>query len=162
MIVRAIGTLILGLMLAGPAVAVEPGEQLADPALEARARELSKDIRCLVCQNQSIDDSNAGLARDLRVILRERITAGDSDDDIREFLVQRYGDFVLLNPPVKAETYVLWYGPVAIGAFGLLAVIVFLRRRPAAQTAKPLSEEELARVDRLVAEIDTGTNEKTS
>ena len=94
------------LLPVGGAIALQPNEVLKDPELEARARNLSKDIRCLVCQNQSIDDSNAGLARDLRVLVRERLSEGDSDEQIRDFLVKRYGDFVLLKP-VKASTYVM-------------------------------------------------------
>ena len=105
--------------------AVQPNEVLNDPELEARARNLSKDIRCLVCQNQSIDDSNAGLARDLRVLVRQRLTKGDSDEQILDFLVNRYGDFVLLKPPVKLSTYALWYGPIAIFIFGVIGLIVF-------------------------------------
>jgi len=125
------------------ALAVEPDEMLDDPALEARAREISREIRCLVCQNQSIDDSNADLARDLRIIVRERLLAGDSDGEVRQYLVDRYGDFVLLEPPVKPATYLLWFGPVAIFAAAALGVVLYLRRRqaPAAAPA-PLSEAE--------------------
>ena len=102
------------LLLAAPAFAVEPGEMLADPALEARAREISKELRCLVCQNQSIDDSDATLARDLRIVVRERLTAGDTDSETVAFIVDRYGDFVLLRPPFKASTLILWIGPALI------------------------------------------------
>lgn len=94
-------------VLTGPALSVEPNEVLKDPVLEKRARVISKRLRCLVCQNQSIDDSNAGLARDLRVLVRQRLTAGDSNRAVVEFVVARYGDFVLLRPPVKPTTYVL-------------------------------------------------------
>ena len=131
--------------------AVQPNEVLNDPELEARARNLSKDIRCLVCQNQSIDDSNAGLARDLRVLVRQRLTKGDSDEQILDFLVNRYGDFVLLKPPVKLSTYALWYGPIAIFIFGVIGLIIFLRgRRPsiASQTVA-LSEDEERRISAL-------------
>ena len=131
--------------------AVQPNEVLNDPELEARARNLSKDIRCLVCQNQSIDDSNAGLARDLRVLVRQRLTKGDSDEQILDFLVNRYGDFVLLKPPVKLSTYALWYGPIAIFIFGVIGLIVFLRgRRPSigSQTVA-LSEDEERRISAL-------------
>lgn len=144
-------------LLAAPAFAVEPGEMLKDPALEARARELSKEVRCLVCQNQSIDDSNAGLAKDLRVILRERLLAGDSDGEIKTFLVDRYGDFVLLKPPVKAETLLLWYGPFGVGILGAIGVAVFLLRRPAGGAAEvpvPLSDDERKRIDVLLSEQD--------
>ncbi|UUX51444.1 cytochrome c-type biogenesis protein CcmH [Nisaea acidiphila] len=153
--------LVLALFLCGlalPALAVNPSEMLEDPAQEARARELSKEIRCLVCQNQSIDDSNAGLARDLRVLLRERIVAGDDDAEIKEFLVERYGDFVLLKPPVKMSTYVLWYGPLAVGLLGAIGVAIFLLRRRGSDTASvapaPLSDEEKRRVEALLEEQD--------
>ncbi len=141
------------LAVAAPAGAVLPDEMLADPVLEARARDISKNLRCLVCQNQSIDDSDAGLARDLRVIVRERLVAGDSDSAVIDFVVDRYGDFVLLNPPFKATTYVLWIGPAVIGALGLLAVIVFFRRRRAqagGEVSPPLSDEEKKRFDALI------------
>ncbi|MBO6559353.1 MAG: cytochrome c-type biogenesis protein CcmH [Nisaea sp.] len=152
---------ILGLVLICltlPVLAVEPAEMLKDPALEARARELSKEVRCLVCQNQSIDDSNAGLAKDLRVLLRERLVAGDSDAEIKEFLVERYGDFVLLKPPVKASTYVLWYGPLAVGVLGAIGVAVFLLRRRGGKAEDvapaPLSDEEQRRIAALLDEQD--------
>lgn len=154
-------SLIFGLVLtclALPALAVEPAEILKDPALEARARELSKEIRCLVCQNQSIDDSNAGLAKDLRVLLRERLVAGDSDTEIKAFMVERYGDFVLLKPPVKASTYALWYGPLAVGVLGAVGVAVFLLRRRGggaeSVTPAPLSDEEQRRIAALLDEQD--------
>ena len=121
--------LLVLLALASPAKAVEPRERLADPALEARARELSREVRCLVCQNESIDDSDADLAHDLRVLLRERIAAGDSDGQALRFLVSRYGDFVLLEPPVEPATYVLWFGPPAILALGAVGAVFYLRRR---------------------------------
>lgn len=129
------------LLCTNVAIAVNPEEVLKDPALEARARTLSVDIRCLVCQNQSIDDSDAGLAKDLRKLLRERLTAGDSDEDIKKFLVARYGKFVLLRPPVQGETYLLWFGPLLILLLGGIGVIVFVRRQRA-KTA-PASEAGL-------------------
>ena len=149
---KAALVLILALVWS-PAGAVLPDEMLADPVLEARARDISKNLRCLVCQNQSIDDSDAGLARDLRIVVRERLVAGDSDGAVIEFVVARYGDFVLLNPPFKATTYVLWIGPAVIGAFGLLAVIVFFRRRRAmadGEAPAPLSDEEKNRYEALM------------
>ncbi len=142
--------LLLALWLAAPAAAVEPDEMLADPALEARARAIGKEIRCLVCQNQSIDDSAADLARDLRLVLRERLLAGDSDDEVRQYLAVRYGDFVLLRPPVKPRTYALWFGPLAVLAAGAFGVWLMLGRR--ASPAAPLSEAERRRLDRLVAD----------
>jgi cytochrome c-type biogenesis protein CcmH len=140
--------------LASPASAVDPGELLADPALEARAREVSKELRCLVCQNQSIDDSDAELARDLRLLVRERVAAGDSNEEVVDYVVSRYGDFVLLKPPFKASTYLLWLGPAVILAIGLAAVAVFYRRR--AKDAVPsgasaaLSDGEHERLARLL------------
>jgi len=144
------------LLPVGGAIAVQPNEVLKDPELEARARNLSKDIRCLVCQNQSIDDSNAGLARDLRVLVRERLSEGDSDEQILDFLVKRYGDFVLLKPPVKASTYALWYGPIVIFVLGVIGLVVFMRgRRPtAAIQPAALSEDEERRISALLDEND--------
>ena len=145
---------ILLAQLALPAAGVEPDEILADPALESRARSISKQLRCLVCQNQSIDDSDAPLARDLRIVVRERLTAGASDAEVMGFVTARYGDFVLLSPPFKAGTYALWLGPAAILLIGLAAVAVFLRRRRAAPAAElsALSEGERIRLDRLLDE----------
>lgn len=156
--------LALGLtgMTMPPAWAVNPDEVLSDPALEQRAREISKGLRCLVCQNQSIDDSDAGLAKDLRVIVRERLVAGDSDGQVVDFVVSRYGDFVLLKPPFKASTLVLWLGPAAITGAGLIAVVMFFRRRRLAvaevQTGseatapKPLSDDEQRRLDEILGD----------
>ena len=151
---RWLSALLLALALAAPALAVQPGEELSDPALEARARDLSREIRCLVCQNQSIDDSEADLARDLRLILRERIAAGDSDAEVKEFLVARYGDFVLLDPPVKPATWLLWFGPAAILLVALLGGLLYLRRSPALPEAAPLDPAERAELDRLLARED--------
>ncbi len=142
--------LLLAVTVAAPAMAVEPHEILNDPALEARARDISKILRCLVCQNQSIDDSNAGLARDLRVIVRERLTAGDSDDAVIAFVTSRYGDFVLLKPPFKSTTYLLWGGPGIILLIGLVAVVVTFRRRAAQPSyAAPLTDDEMQRLEKL-------------
>lgn len=146
-----LAALLVALPLA--ALAVEPGEELKDPVLEARARILSRDIRCLVCQNQSIDDSNAPLARDLRLIVRERLVAGDSDDGIIQYLVARYGDFVRLQPPMKPATYALWFGPAAILAMGAAGILIFFaRRRRRVEAPVPLSTEERVRLDRLLAD----------
>jgi cytochrome c-type biogenesis protein CcmH len=141
------------LALPGAAPAVEADEMLADPALEARARALSKELRCLVCQNQSIDDSDADLARDLRLLVRERIEAGDSDEAVLRFVVERYGDFVLLRPPVKPSTYLLWAMPaILLGGAVLLALAFYRRRgRPAPAGDKPLTADERARLDELLA-----------
>jgi len=132
--------------------AVEPGEMLSDPALEARARAISRDIRCLVCQNQSIDDSQAELAHDLRVLIRERLQAGDSDAQVRDFLVARYGDFVLLEPPLKPKTYLLWFGPAAILLVALLSIAIYFRRRRNEPAPAALSAEEQARLRALLAD----------
>ena len=145
-------TLILLAALTAPALAVEPSERLADPALEARARHLSEELRCLVCQNESIDASAAPLAHDLRVLLRERITAGDSDAQAVKFLTDRYGDFVLLKPPVKPATYVLWFGPIAVLVFAAGGSLFYLRRRKAAPEAAPLSPAETNQLERLMKE----------
>jgi len=149
--------LLLALVLAPPALAVEPGEMLKDPALEARARAISEEIRCVVCQNQSIDDSAADLAADLRRLVRERLLAGDSDQQVRDFLVARYGDFVLLDPPLKPKTWLLWYGPGAIFVLALAAVAVYFRRRRGAALAPPpLSADEAQRLESLLADAGEG------
>ena len=138
--------------LAAEAYAVEPSERLADPALEARARALSQELRCLVCQNQSIDESNADLAHDLRILLRRRLLAGDTDRQILDYVVARYGQFVLLDPPFEPATYLLWLAPgvLVVGAGGLLLVRAH-RRRPDAGLP-PLTEEERARAALLLGE----------
>ena len=146
---RALAFVFLAFSLALPAAAVEPGEVLDDPVLERRARDISKDLRCLVCQNQSIDDSNADLARDLRILVRERLVAGDNDTAVIAFIVARYGDYVLLDPPFKGSTYVLWIGPGVIFAFGAAALVLFLRRRTSA-APPPLTEEEARIVEALM------------
>ncbi len=143
------------------ALAVEPDEILDDPALEGRARELSEDIRCLVCQNESIDSSNAELAKELRILVRERLVAGDSDQEVLDYLVERYGDFVLLNPPFKPQTYLLWFGPAAILLFGGLAVAAYFRQRrkdtgPAPAPAPSLSAEEQKRLNEILKEDGGG------
>ncbi|MFM8800559.1 MAG: cytochrome c-type biogenesis protein CcmH [Tagaea sp.] len=153
MTLRRIGfALLFAAFGAAPAWAVLPHERLADPALEARARALSLELRCQVCQNQSIDDSNAPLAADLRRIVRERLSAGDSDPAVLDFVVRRYGDYVLLRPPVREDTYALWYGPFAVLILGAVGAAVYLRRRrPDAQAAAPaLSEAEEKRLRALL------------
>jgi cytochrome c-type biogenesis protein CcmH len=142
--------IVLLLLLAGPAFAVLPHERLADPALEARARLLSLELRCQVCQNQSIDDSNAPLAADLRRLVRERLTAGDSDAAVLDFVVRRYGDYVLLRPPVREDTFVLWFGPLAILLAGAIGSIVYLRRRKPQGEAAALSADEERRLKAIV------------
>jgi cytochrome c-type biogenesis protein CcmH len=146
--------LFLSLALALPVLttnAVEPRERLADPALEARARTISGELRCLVCQNESIDESNADLAHDIRILVRERLVAGDTNAQTIQAVVNRYGSFVLLKPPVEPATYVLWYGPPLLVALGLVGTAVWLRRRYVAPvTVAPLSAEERRRLDRLL------------
>ena len=143
--------LLLALVTTAPSLAVQPDEMLKDPALEARARTLSSELRCLVCQNQSIDDSEAPLARDLRLLVRERLTQGDSDTQVLDFLVSRYGQFVLLRPRLELQTIILWGLPPAAllaGVIGLL--ITSRRRRKFAVDAAPLSREEQQRLSTLV------------
>jgi cytochrome c-type biogenesis protein CcmH len=155
------GVVSAGIVLVSPAVALEPSERLADPALESRARGLSAQLRCLVCQNQSIDDSNAPLAKDLRLLVRERLQQGESDTQVMDYVVARYGDFVLLKPPFKVSTLMLWIAPplglLAIG-YALLRTSGFLGATPATAgagaTAAPLSAEEEARLRSLVDDGD--------
>ena len=143
--------LVLAALPARPAVA--PDEILADPALEARARGITKQLRCLVCQNQSIDDSNAPLARDLRLLVRERLKAGDNDNAALAFVVARYGDFVLLRPPVKATTWLLWFGPALLLIAGALFLWLRAGRKTAATVvAAPLSEDEQKKLDALIGD----------
>ncbi len=142
---------IVALMTWWPAGAVEPNEILADPALEARARDISRGLRCVVCQNESIDESNADLAHDLRVLVRERLVAGDSDEQVVQYIVDRYGDFVLLRPPVKPETYLLWASPAILLLIAAVLIAIYLRRhRRIGAAAPPLTAEEQARVDALL------------
>ncbi len=148
-VLLALGLLIWSL----PALAVLPGEMLSDPLLEARARAISQDLRCLVCQNQSIDDSNAPLARDLRLLVRERLKAGDSDRAVVEYVTARYGDFARLKPPFQPNTWVLWLGPLAVVLLGGAAVLWRLRgvgAGPVETAPPPLSAEERARLAGLL------------
>ncbi len=146
---KAALVLLLTLLLAMPALAVDPDEVLADPALEARARTISADLRCLVCQNQSIDDSDADLARDLRLIVRERLAAGDSDAAVVRYIVDRYGEFVLLRPVVAPHTIVLWAAAPLALAIGGIAILIGLRRRRRAAAEGPLTKEEAAALAEL-------------
>ena len=136
--------LFCALLVAGPVAAVLPEEQLADPVLEARAREISRELRCVVCQNQSIDDSDAPLAADLRAIVRERLTAGDTNEEVMAYIVARYGSFVLLKPPLDPQTILLWTAPLLVLIPGGLGVALYLRRRGRAGAGDltPLSDEE--------------------
>ncbi len=149
---KALALAALIALAASPAAAIGAGEALDDPALEARARAIGKELRCLVCQNQSIDDSNAGLAKDLRRLVRERLVTGDSDDAVKDYIVARYGDFVLLRPPFKAKTYALWLGPAVILLLAGAGTAVYLRRqgRRGLVAVAPLTPEEQERLERLL------------
>ena len=138
-------------LVAAPALAVQPDEVLKDPALEARARMLSAELRCMVCQNQSIDDSDAPLAKDLRILVRERLAAGETDAEVKAFLVARYGDFVLLRPPLEWRTAILWSAPFLVLLAGVATAILALRRRrkrPVGPT--PLSAAEKQALDDIL------------
>jgi cytochrome c-type biogenesis protein CcmH len=153
MFARRLALSILALLAPLAALAVEPDEILSDAKLEARARALSGELRCMVCQNESIDESHAELARDLRLLVRERLRAGDGDDEIRAFLVQRYGDFILLKPPFKLATWLLWGAPFLVLATGAGAIIFAIRRRrPGLDPVEPLSQSERARLAALLGE----------
>jgi cytochrome c-type biogenesis protein CcmH len=149
--------LMLSLLAGGPAHAVQPDEVLGNPQLESRARALSRELRCMVCQNQSIDDSDAPLARDLRILVRERLSAGDSDEMVLDFLVKRYGQFVLLRPKFEPQTALLWFTPLIVLALGAIVVALAWRRRsrsseqsPATAATDHLTQAEQARVAELV------------
>ncbi len=144
-IISAIATL--------PANAVNPDEVLKDPALEARARELSTKLRCLVCQNQSIDDSDADLARDLRLLVRERLTAGDSNSQVLDYLVARYGEFVLLSPRISAKTYLLWGTPIFLLMLGGIVLVISQRKRAKAKPIN-LSSAEKAALAKILSDRD--------
>jgi len=149
---RVLFAVLLLVLSVSPGFAVEPGEVLDDPVLEARARKISKGLRCVVCQNQSIDSSDADLAGAMRVLVRERLVAGDSNVEVNNYMVSRYGDFVLLKPPLKKSTYVLWFGPLLIIGLGILTLIIFYRRRRSLVAATPegLSDEERRRLETLL------------
>ena len=138
------------LLLAVPALAVLPDEMLADQHLEARARAVSQQLRCMVCQNQTIDDSDAPLARDLRLLVRERLVRGDSDEQAVAYIVARYGHYVLLQPPFEAATLLLWLGPAAFIGLGGAGVSLYLKSRRTVAADAPLSPEDSARVDALL------------
>jgi cytochrome c-type biogenesis protein CcmH len=153
---KMLRSFIIGVALLGatPVLAVQPDEILNDPALEQRARALSRDLRCMVCQNQSIDDSDAPLARDLRVLVRERLQAGDSDKQVIDYLTDRYGDFVLLKPRFTTKTALLWALPALVLVGGAFGLAMFLRRQRAeatetAEAARPLTPEEQKRLAEL-------------
>ncbi len=136
------------LLIGGAAFAVQPDEVLKDPALEKRARDISAGLRCLVCQNQSIDDSDAQLAKDLRLLVRERLVAGDNDQQVRDYLVRRYGEFVLLRPTLRTQTILLWLTPAVVLVLGAFGAYMALRRRP--QAAEALNEDEQKALEALL------------
>jgi cytochrome c-type biogenesis protein CcmH len=149
-----ISAIVALLIAAAPSWAVMPDEVLRDPLLEARARTLSQELRCVVCQNQSIDDSNAPLAHDLRVLLRDRIASGDSDQQALDFIVQRYGNFVLLKPPIQLNTFLLWIGPLLILLLASVAFGRYVRRSESngrtEEPSLPLSDRELERIEAIL------------
>jgi len=150
MIRRLVAIFLALLVVSGPALAVLPEEMLKDQALEARARALSAQLRCLQCQNQTIDDSNAEIARDIRLVVRERLMKGDSDRQVLDFVSTRYGEFVLLEPPFGLHTALLWLAPAAFLAIGLVSVAVFYRNRRNRVVEPPLSDGEKAALDALM------------
>ena len=159
--IRLLGVILLiSAVWATPSYAVNPDEVLADPEMEENARAVSRHLRCVVCQNQSIDDSDAELARDMRVLVRERIVAGDTNREVLDYMVSRYGNYVLLKPPFQASTYVLWIGPAVILLLGMIAIGVFMyQRRPRTVPvdankrntgASGLTDEERKKLDKLM------------
>jgi len=154
---RLLSAFALLLCLAVPALAVSPDEVLADPVLEQRARDISAGLRCLVCQNQSIDDSDADLARDLRVLVRERLVAGDSNAQVEQYLVDRYGEYVLLNPRLNNHTLILWISAPVLLALGLFVLFWAIRRAPAKTSEGGLSEDE----KRVLAELSGAGEDET-
>ncbi|MDH3336098.1 MAG: cytochrome c-type biogenesis protein CcmH [Rhodospirillaceae bacterium] len=162
----AFTVLFVALSFNGQAGAVEPDEILSDPALEQRARAVSKQLRCVVCQNQSIDESNAELAHDMRLLVRDRMLAGDSNKDVLDYMVNRYGDYVLLEPPLKASTALLWYGPFILIILGLLAVVFYYRKqsqsvlRPGSEAGAELTSEERAKLQSVLSDNSTDSGKK--
>jgi cytochrome c-type biogenesis protein CcmH len=132
------------MLVATQSLAVLPEEVLPNPALEARARVISQDLRCLVCQNQSIDDSNAPLAKDLRVIVRERLTAGDSNEQVFGYVVSRYGNYVLLKPPLQSDTILLWASPFIMLVITLSVAFIYLRRRPEIESSEGIDADAIS------------------
>jgi cytochrome c-type biogenesis protein CcmH len=151
------GMALIAAVWGGSAWAIRPDEMLSNPKLEARARTIGKELRCLVCQNESIDDSDADLAHDLRLLVRQRVLAGDSDAQVKQYIVARYGNYVLLKPPFDAETYLLWLGPLVLllGAVGV--VTIYYRRAARDVEMAPLSEDESRRLAALIGDTDAGT-----
>ena len=153
-IYAALSAVTLAVLVATTSYAVEPDEMLADPALEERARIISQDLKCVVCQNETIDESNASLAQDMRRLVRQRVLAGDSNQAVLDYMVDRYGDFVLLRPRVTGQTLLLWFGPFALLLLGGLIVARYIRR-PSITTVQALTPEELAEVEALTKDSNT-------
>lgn len=150
---------LLALFIAGAAFAVEPDEMLDDPALEARAQALDTRLRCVVCQSQSLSESNAPLAKDLRLLVRERLTKGDTDEQVIDYIVVRYGDYVLLKPRLQPNTLFLWLFPAIILVVGATGFIIYLRQRPRVIRTAPLTKEEEEKLQRLIDESAKGNGE---
>ncbi len=159
-LVVAIALSVITAFAANNALAVQPDEVLPDPQLEARARTISKDLRCMVCQNQSIDDSDATLARDLRILVRERLVAGDTNDEVIDFVVSRYGEFVLLKPQFSAQNLLLWGAPVLLLLIG--GFVLFRKSRSPASVSQEarLSDEEKAALARILDTSNDGGDQK--
>ena len=151
------GLALIAVVWDGSAWAIRPDEMLSNPKLEARARTIGKELRCLVCQNESIDDSDADLAHDLRLLVRQRVLAGDSDKQVKQYIVARYGNYVLLKPPFDAETYLLWLGPLVLLLCAAGVVTIYYRRAALDVETAPLSEDESRRLAALIGDTDTGT-----
>ena len=141
---------LLFILFTGAALAVEPDEMLDDPVLEARAQELDELLRCVVCQSQSLAESNAPLAKDLRLLVRERLVEGDTNDEVIAYIVERYGDYVLLKPPFQQNTLFLWFFPAVIFAIGVGGLVFYLRQPGRTSNPKPLSSEEEEKLRRLM------------
>ncbi len=156
----AVFALVLAFALAAPpAGGADPSEMLEDPALEKRAQEIGRELRCLVCQNESIEDSNAELASDMRVLVRDRLKTGDDDREVVDYVVSRYGDYVLLKPPVKPQTLLLWAGPVILMVIGLIGMFAFYRHRaagagPTGAVDPALSDAERRRLEKILEDGD--------
>lgn len=156
-LVAVLAACLLAFAVVRPAAAVEPSERLANPVLEARAEAIGSILRCLVCQNESIEESSADLAHDIRVFLRQRLVAGDTNQQAIQAVVKRYGQFVLLKPPVEPATYVLWFAPAGLLVFGFIGTVFWLRRRHAGNAGgatAPLSAAEQRRLDNLLQESE--------
>ena len=158
-IVSALVLLVVFWAATGSAWAVQPDEMLRDSRLEMRARAIGKELRCLVCQNESIDDSGADLAHDLRVLVRQRLLAGDTDKQVKQYIVARYGTYVLLKPPFITETYLLWFGPLILLLCAAGTALVFYRRAALAPELPPLSEAQHQRVSELIGREDRKNKE---